>query len=529
MREGHIKSFVSNAVVAVFLTSSTIASAALEMSPTATHYISGLAGPIEQVKFNDINGDGTIEALVSDGAKVALYSLYDETIVFQSTIDAGAFSYCILFDDVNRDHMPDILIGTYFENGCFQRDTVCRVEVYDGASGYTGADTLYFEAEIDFENGLQSPSSFVYLESFDISGDGYNELFLSFDKCRLYSLPPLGCIQSTMGQISLYAELPGEPAWTRPVLLRGISELETPNIGQLYVASRYEHFAFIPGDRRTVAWTEIISAGGDSLAAIGEKLEPFCTGDSSSVLSNVEYMCAGNIRAEADATDILIRYHLEQICYDADAVVSNESHTSLRLYRFGGPDDMELLWSDVSPAVTGNFHYAPDFPGYFFAASGGVIHQLSGLNGEVVESSDAIDADTIIWCPHPERSGGDFVAVKNQTLRIYQLDSQTDIIAGSEADAQPERFELSDPYPNPFNSSCTIEYSLAYPGHATITVHNILGQKVATIVDETRPAGVHTTRWNGTDLSGKPVASGVYLCRVTAGGFTDVKKVLLLK
>ncbi len=93
----------------------------------------------------------------------------------------------------------------------------------------------------------------------------------------------------------------------------------------------------------------------------------------------------------------------------------------------------------------------------------------------------------------------------------------------------PTEFGLSQNYPNPFNPVTTIRYSLPHRSHVTLTVHNILGQKVATLVNTLRPPGNHTARWNGRDSRGRAVSSGVYFYRLTTEGFVDTRKMLLLK
>jgi hypothetical protein len=99
----------------------------------------------------------------------------------------------------------------------------------------------------------------------------------------------------------------------------------------------------------------------------------------------------------------------------------------------------------------------------------------------------------------------------------------------------PERFHISQNYPNPFNPSTRVEYSLPLQSHVTVKIYNILGQEVATLVDEEQMNGYHLAEWNGTSSSGLSVSSGVYFYRVEArqlGGqfmFASVKKMLLLK
>jgi C1A family cysteine protease len=100
---------------------------------------------------------------------------------------------------------------------------------------------------------------------------------------------------------------------------------------------------------------------------------------------------------------------------------------------------------------------------------------------------------------------------------------------GESDETLPDKFELNQNYPNPFNPSTTITYSLAAASRVTITVYNLRGQKVTTLVDRMQPAGDYIVSWNGTDASGNPVASGLYLYRLWTGTGTEVRKMLLVK
>jgi hypothetical protein len=85
-------------------------------------------------------------------------------------------------------------------------------------------------------------------------------------------------------------------------------------------------------------------------------------------------------------------------------------------------------------------------------------------------------------------------------------------------------FELSQNYPNPFNPTTTINFSLAKASDVTLSVYNLLGQKVATVINKYLASGTHSYQFDGSKL-----ASGVYVYRITAGNFTDTKKMVLLK
>jgi hypothetical protein len=88
----------------------------------------------------------------------------------------------------------------------------------------------------------------------------------------------------------------------------------------------------------------------------------------------------------------------------------------------------------------------------------------------------------------------------------------------------PEGFALQQNYPNPFNPSTRIDFSLGKATNVKLTVYNILGQKVSTLVDNRMDAGLHTVTFDG-----KILASGVYFYRLEAGNFVSSKKMLLLK
>ncbi|OGG50092.1 MAG: hypothetical protein A3F84_02590 [Candidatus Handelsmanbacteria bacterium RIFCSPLOWO2_12_FULL_64_10] len=84
-------------------------------------------------------------------------------------------------------------------------------------------------------------------------------------------------------------------------------------------------------------------------------------------------------------------------------------------------------------------------------------------------------------------------------------------------------------YPNPFNPSTTISYTLPEASTVRLTIYNILGQQVRTLINNRQAAGIHAVQWDGHDDAGRSVASGLYFYRLTAGEFTQTQKMLLLK
>ena len=93
----------------------------------------------------------------------------------------------------------------------------------------------------------------------------------------------------------------------------------------------------------------------------------------------------------------------------------------------------------------------------------------------------------------------------------------------------PRKNALLAAYPNPFNPQTTIRYELASRTHVTLRVYDVSGAVVRTLVNGDKAAGSYSLTWNGRDDHGSAVSSGVYFYRISAGSFTDVRKVTLLK
>jgi hypothetical protein len=92
------------------------------------------------------------------------------------------------------------------------------------------------------------------------------------------------------------------------------------------------------------------------------------------------------------------------------------------------------------------------------------------------------------------------------------------------------RYSLAQNYPNPFNPTTTINFTLKKRSKVTLKVFNVAGQAVKTLVSELKAPGLmHSATWDGTDNRGTAVASGVYFYKLSAGDFSQTKKMVLLK
>lgn len=93
----------------------------------------------------------------------------------------------------------------------------------------------------------------------------------------------------------------------------------------------------------------------------------------------------------------------------------------------------------------------------------------------------------------------------------------------------PLTYALEQNYPNPFNPETTIKYQLPQGGKISLVIYNMLGQKVRTLVDAVKPAGVHSINWDGRNERGLAVPTGVYFYKMSSKSFEKVNKMLLIK
>jgi len=115
------------------------------------------------------------------------------------------------------------------------------------------------------------------------------------------------------------------------------------------------------------------------------------------------------------------------------------------------------------------------------------------------------------------------VAIRIRTVPTFAVSVDED------DDLKPYRYSLSYNYPNPFNPMTTINYSIEKRTMVNISVYNMLGQKVNTIVNEIKPAGEYVAYWSGKGADGHEVASGVYLYKLQTDEYVETKKMMLLK
>jgi len=165
---------------------------------------------------------------------------------------------------------------------------------------------------------------------------------------------------------------------------------------------------------------------------------------------------------------------------------------------------------------------------WFYAMVADECHAISW--GAIANTS--IISDTIVeFRAYPE-------ALNCQNQPEYCIDGDTltfevpivvQVVSTEPEHFIPDEFALHQNYPNPFNPVTTLRYDLPENGHVNITIYDMLGREVKTLINQTQDAGYKSVIWDATNDYGKPVSAGIYLYQIQAGEYISTKKMVLLK
>lgn len=118
----------------------------------------------------------------------------------------------------------------------------------------------------------------------------------------------------------------------------------------------------------------------------------------------------------------------------------------------------------------------------------------------------------------------ELVKKKQTSLLEKRAEIKTDILS-----ELPTEYKLFNNYPNPFNPSTTIKYSVPTVSKVKLSIYNMMGQLVKVLVNETKAPGFYNVEWNGTNENNSQVSSGIYFYRFESDNFVENNKMILLK
>jgi len=135
--------------------------------------------------------------------------------------------------------------------------------------------------------------------------------------------------------------------------------------------------------------------------------------------------------------------------------------------------------------------------------------------------TDAFTEETSISITDLTWNEGEMIEVAAEMTITYGL--------GIDGVAIPDVFALHQNYPNPFNPITRINYDLPEDALVNITIYDMMGRQVKTLINSEQTAGYRNIRWNATNNTGSPVSAGIYLYMIQAGDFRQTRKMVLLK
>lgn len=205
------------------------------------------------------------------------------------------------------------------------------------------------------------------------------------------------------------------------------------------------------------------------------------------------------------------------------------------------PSEVIYRFTDLNPTV--DYEISAEFTN----AAGNYLKQRITVDGATITPDFELPSGilSVDWTQLPGetygdgeielsilKTGGEGEAMVSQLwLRETNYDPANAPTLRETSSEIPKAFTLSQNYPNPFNPTTTIEFGVpaGTTEKVTLKIYNMLGQTVKVLVDEQLAPGRHAVVWNGRDASERPISSGVYLYRLTAGDFVEVKKLILMK
>lgn len=460
---------------------------------------------ISDFDFGDLDGDGFPEILAVSSDSIFLYSSEIDSILLSKDLGLDNFwgNFRFLFADVNRDSIPDIIIGKYsiMENEL-------QIEFFNGA---------------DILNGNYLPQIYIYpsstywyspflnlsiLDAMDLNCDGYNEMILSYDSSIIRSIAPVGDGTLT-GNTHIYHSFPDSIHINNKLAVTG-PVISLSSYGEkIIVRQQYGWFSEIGPDRSVhKSWNTILDA------------TTMTESDYSKILPNVS--ASYNIRCgnfiDIDSNDeILVR----KLIYNSDY---DRYDTKMELYGFSDSLSVELIWEQWYGNSISGYIYIPDYPGTFFGNWNGNFTQFDGRNGIVLSVSDSpITADKIFWEYLFDDARPYRVAITSNNVTLYEVKQIPTSV--DENGPLPKTFAVGNPYPNPFNASQTIPIKLNRVGERLeVAIFDILGRKIEIIYDNVTTNTEIKITWNADRF-----ASGIYFIKATSENRSEIVKTILLK
>ncbi len=350
------------------------------------------------------------------------------------------------------------------------------------------------------------------LETQDINADGVKELLLGYDWWERNSDDIFRSESTLKGLLQIYSN----PQTIMKTISSPIYTFKNLESNVNVVISKYYYSlcghgvpdgCYISEGVQSSVWNNL-----EHLRNIPVISHPDCVCDGFTP----EVMTGGDMIPENNGIELLMKY--TKYRYNSYSMLSINENGSL-----------DTIWSDTLLGSRNLHRFAsdPNDPSALVALTSRYpkVFRVDNKTGQIIDSShNSILGIPLKWIDLFNDGKMVLPVWEGDSIVAYQFDFATDV--GSENEVPfPHSFNISEPFPNPFNPSVYFTVSLAQKSQLKLTVYNILGRKVEVLFDSEISAGTHTFTWNGSNN-----ASGVYFARaVTNNGHAQSKKMILLK
>jgi hypothetical protein len=199
-------------------------------------------------------------------------------------------------------------------------------------------------------------------------------------------------------------------------------------------------------------------------------------------------------------------------------------HFWMRYWPNNFADNVDILISTTGNTNTVDFNVTVDQ--LIFGVSGDTSTSWKQYSYSI---TDFVNPGSNIYIAFREHVADNFNDGASISLDRVTYNRTISTGIGDDISTIAQEYSLRQNYPNPFNPTTTITYSLKENVKVNLTIFNLVGEEIKTMVKETQAAGLKTISWNGTDNNGQQVAGGIYFYKLRAGHFVQTRKMILLK
>ena len=456
----------------------------------------GTAFSIASAPFDNLLADG-LAVPDYDNNQVRLYHyISDRSFVHSGTIQTGNWPPTVVkFFDVNMDGYEDLVVG-YYANW---------LQIYfgDGAGGFPTLANLESPGhvrsmEVGFDNYSQEPRLFL---TIDDSGFPPQSSFLGYVtewegtwEIRTVRKPGNNypdTIYSVMDDFAI-ANLDSEPdleLFALTVGLLGEAYIFKDSIISGSIHPYAIHYRYIFGNIASYGTSSIEMADFD--------------GDGDNDIVTTGY----------DSDELILLRNLGNLVFADEEIITRQTDGFV-VMDYENDGDKDIVTINERLETNGITVFLNDGFGNFITRENCYFQYANGAPWSIIASDFDRDGRTDIA----------ITSTNDSLFVLYNLGGGTVGIQEQETEEIPTSYSLAYNFPNPFNPTTTIQFSLPHAGDVTLKIYNVLGEEVKTLVNEYKEIGNHSVQFNANSL-----ASGLYLYRLQAGSFVETKKMILLK